>query len=1783
MDWQKVINSGSLFYASKPQDTQLRKWSLKDIWCNVAWYDTYPLEDIDVVFGTILNQNGGELSEIELATILGFNVVDNFAVSPKRYADRAELTLFRKISQRVIDWGLVKRDVREDKSATYSLTPIGETAISKGCKFKFYDGILVLHENFGISTKQSVENEFFPFKTSLGLGCTIIQKTELAFDKVPTDFYELDNSRLSQRLLLQYGDNFNLYSANTTSRFDITSCPVDYRIYIFEDNFYPIVFVNDVVSQEATDLINQPYNREIRETKVEWGQYLRLLQDSSTIIDYESISPFLDILSLKDILNEKMASRLIWSDKLLFNHIAKAATANDWQAISRLCPACDIESRINDFHFWDWSTLSGKLSPKFIIAHPNDYKWDFSVISNRDDFSLNDFHCLLDSVSSSKAEWDWEILLPLLGNQYIVDNIERHDFDLADFTKNEIELSSLLLKLHPEKRWDYDFVSSEYDLAFIIENISLFDYIDDSGFLHNRLNLLKVIRRAFTSQKYSELFCSSNAVLKTFSENISTLAGYSANHENFIWNDCTIRWMESLNLIQWGGGRYTKGFEFNPCITWNSELFEAYNKKVTSSSGASYISSKIQDSDIVAKHPEYPWDWNALSSNEQLIRDSDFVCRNLDKLELSVLLPLLNDSIVDTLFEECGLKSHLNTPLLWKYATQKATIEFVRKNIDLQWDWAVLTKRFHKTIKISAIGNYRWVNKWDWSFLTKNLEITQITDYLDEYKEHWDWNYLTSALGKSFVLDNLAVYHKYWDWTVLLTDILNKDELAINSYLPAIGACLTDLPGDKKGSYWTIITQKFSYEELDNLIRTTANLHLPEVFSWDYLDFYNRKEFNLRAYLDNDTDLIDWAALSSCRKIEEEFSWDQRLFSEKIWLEDVTLVLRNDDYKWDFKALSRIPAFYSNQNILSIYSARWDWTYICANSSLFTRGENFRRIFNRFAKYLDYKALSARTDTGLTESIIGGMIEKDWDWAALSSNLSLKFSIDFIRENKDKSWDWECISSRTDIVLDNDSLYELSDKNWSWEALSNRNDLIYDEEFLKRFIDKPLNWLNLSRLDSFVPNSSTLSKLKGKILDWKAISSNKKLDKTVLWDYRDLLDWKLVTASLADCSDSNFLQKFSDYLDWNFISTSPAFVVSDDNLERFRDKVIWWQINRRKDFEITEKSLALFTEELDWGRASESHSIVFTEELIEKYRDKWEWSRLRKNSQIVDHLSDSLLKYQAEFNCSIFVEQFGRTPYIYHFTHMFPNAVDIIKSRRILCRNRSNGHFANAAGNNVHRRATAHDFARFYYRPQTPTQFYNECLGMDKDSGHYGWKFLGYDYDGRKIWDQAWKSYYPQALQLGLPKCPMPVFFKFSLEEVISKMPHKCYYSTGNMQTDWADVVKVTECPTRLNVDYVYSNIDDGVNIYKQYSQQEFLVEDFFDFSKLNSFEIVCYDEEQAELLKAQLAGDPICDKITSDSCGVFHRNNRELRIVEDDLSISFFSEYRDSNASFRISGNGLKDTTILNPDDIRRETDTYITSYPRLTLKKPLKEVEISFVDERSREWVVYSCGTGVSSSAKVQVDDSPLGHFMRDSRLISLFDSVVRHYSIKTHTQLVCEQFHKYFGKTRLPISSDLMTVFLTLHDIGKPLAEQEGDRRKQHHFTGEIINDISLDCCGNHYTDNDRRILLALCNCDCMGEYFTGKISSDETISTLSKLADSAGMKLKDFLYIFMVYYQCDTASYTADAGGLRYLEHLFEYSDSVTKKFDDTEGLIKMTGSYWDKYIELKQIANDRANM
>jgi hypothetical protein len=773
--------------------------------------------------------------------------------------------------------------------------------------------------------------------------------------------------------------------------------------------------------------------------------------------------------------------------------------------------------------------------------------------------------------------------------------------------------------------------------------------------------------------------------------------------------------------------------------------------------------------------------------------------------------------------------------------------------------------------------------------------------------------------------------------------------------------------------------------------------------------------------------------LSGSKALNKSFRWDKSLFSYDVWLKDVLKLLKNKSYQWDFKSLSKLDNINWNDSILNIESDKWDWNYLSEYSNCFKKEKDFAKRFRRFYKHIIFQVFSKRTDSDITEKLLSDTLDKNWDWATISANNSIQISFAFIKKHKDKLWDWQTLSIRNDIKFDNETFIELSNQNWDWEVISNRVDITFSEEFINELYNKPFNWKIVSRNSTFVPNSKTLSLLKGKTLDWSTISQNANLAKEILWDYRDNLKWEYLTKNekLVDILDTKLLDKYQDYLDWNYISNCEKFKVSLDNLKQFKDKLNWKVINKKKDFAISEKLLEPFADVLDWSNVSQSLQIHFTEELIEKYRDKWDWQLLKRNLQIVERLDTILKKYQAEFNCVDFLERFEEareTPYIYHFTHLF-NAIDIIKARKILSRNKAEGKFANAAGNLVARRGIAHDYARFYFRPQTPTQFYNECLG--KDHGD---------------------EYYQRAINLGLPKCPIPVFFKFDLKEVLTKMPDKCYYSTGNMQTNWASVIKVADNPNELNTTCLYYKMDEAYNYAqmncdgydppyfrmlmnryisncKQYSQQEFLVVKEFDFSELDSFEIICYNDEYANMLKSQLGDDPICEKINANGWDIFHRGNRQLIINENDTEISITSEYKEDSAYLLIKGEGVKNIQILNPDKIRKETATEIIVYPEISFTKTEQPIEVHFVDPNAdtKDWLVY---INYSNTA---VQKQSISEFKISDEIISQFLNIEVNLQLKLSKDLFyAHMLYSYHGiahTTRV-----LFGTFLLLHFMPK-----------------------------------------------------------------------------------------------------------------------------------------------------
>ena len=1568
MNWQDIISNSELVYASTLEDKMFRTWSLKKTTCNVSFYETYPIEDIDRIICVILDSNNGSLEENRIATILGFNVLDNFEGTPKRYTDKAELDIFKEIVKPVFDWGLI---VKEKESNIYILTELGSRALETEEKYRFYSGKKILFENFGIKSQDINESLFFTYYSALGEYSEITGKKQIGYEQIKlTEVFDIDESDLIKRHKLQSKEIYQIYKSETTIYFEITSCDVDIRLYKQNQEYYPVIFYNNQISIEASKLMYKPENADLKEKKIEWGLYLKLIKDPDAILDYDTITPFEDLLELDSLVKD---TRLVWKDERFFIFIAEKANANQWHTISYQCPIEVIKIYIEKHaEKWDWTSLSLRIDDKFLIEKATKYPWKFEAISAKEDINIDVLKILLLIPELKKQEWDWDNIMPQLDFDFIEANIDKIDFELSELTKTNINDIQLLIAQYPEKHWNWSYISAEYELSFILENILNF---------RQYLHFKNVINRAFTSEEYVSLFCCSadfKAALVEFKE--IKLRDYSPDRENYVWSSELIDFLEETNYLTWKSGKYTIGFECNPFISWKYDYFKKYHSKIATEKGFSFVSQRVEDANIILDYPDFNWDWNTISTNTNLIGNKGFILTVANKLNFALLLQHIDSEILEGLFEKSDIVTFLeNNPENWQPVTEKTTIEFVRKYINYNWDWAVLTKRFCSSIRIEALGNPKWIGKWDWNYLTRNIDLSNLFDNLDLYVDYWDWAYLTEKLDKSFILENIPKYSAYWDWSLLLSKRLEKQDLSLtNDCLEEIAICISSFEEEKRQQLWQTITCKFNYLELEELIKKTYvyNRYKKNVFCWNYSYFYDLPAFNLRNYLVRHTDCVSWEELSRCKKLNNELFFDKKFLDYKTWINDIFRILGNPDYLWNFKELSKINNINWCDDILEQYVTLWDWEYLSLYSSCFKQGDNQILRISKFQNHINFFKFSERNDNSISEELIQKFIRYKWNWQLLSQNPTIQYSAKFLYKYKDKDWDWFALSDKIIKDFSNEILLQLTDKNWDWHIISGRKDIEFTKELFKKLIDKTLNWEVISKrtditfsediisllknkpLDwevvsqnqSFVPNSKTISLLKGKNIDWTAISKNENISVEIIWDYRESLNWMYLTKNKQfDISDIELLSKYKDFIDWIFVSEQ-FDISSIENLKRFKDKLHWTIINKK--LPISEDLLEPFTDVLDWSNVSQSMDIKLTEELIEKYRNYWDWQLLRKNSQIIEQLDTLLRKYQSEFNCVDFIEQFNEQPYIYHFTHLF-NAVEIIKSRKILSRNKAEGHFANAAGNLVARRNTAHHYARFYYRPQTPTQFYNECLGMDSDSGH--WKEWRY-WDGEWIYNRKWKTYYPQAKNLGLPKCPMPVFFKFDLKEVIRKMPLKCYYSTGNMQTNWARVEKISDNPNAINTNYLYSTINDGIDIYKEYSQQEFLVEEEFDFSNLDSFEIICYDEEHAKTLKLQLGDDPVCEKISSNGYGVFHRDNRKLYIKESESEIFISSEYKD-NAYISIQGNGLQDIQILNPNNIQKETTTEILAYPEIRFTKTEQPIEVYFVDLSvgKRDWLIY------------------------------------------------------------------------------------------------------------------------------------------------------------------------------------------------------------------------------------
>ena len=186
-------------------------------------------------------------------------------------------------------------------------------------------------------------------------------------------------------------------------------------------------------------------------------------------------------------------------------------------------------------------------------------------------------------------------------------------------------------------------------------------------------------------------------------------------------------------------------------------------------------------------------------------------------------------------------------------------------------------------------------------------------------------------------------------------------------------------------------------------------------------------------------------------------------------------------------------------------------------------------------------------------------------------------------------------------------------------------------------------------------------------------------------------------------------------------------------------------------------------------------------------------------------------------------------------------------------------------------------------------------------------------------------------------------------------------------------------------------------------------------------------------------------------------------------------------------------------------------------------------------------------------------------------IYQSQVRHYTLEEHTLLVISEYKKYFSDIELPISNSLFMLVLGLHDIGKPKAFAEGNRSRQHFYTAELINNIrDLLPFSNLEID----LCIALVKADPIGMFMQNQINLESAKIQIEELSKQTFLNLSEFFKLMCIYYQSDTASYTVDAGGLAFLEHLYLYQNNL-KIFDHQNARLKFSISHENKYLELEK--------
>lgn len=1449
------------------------EWTVKSTSHQIKYRVAFNINEIDEIFCSIINAKGNEINFSELGVLLGFNL-----------NDLAETDIFKIYLNGLTEYNLIVINEKEQK---IQLTEFGQEAIHSKLKYKYYFATTELFEN----QTAIGENLDFSFKNAFDLENPLSHSREFK-EQV------LENPELKQKLQFQVFAN-DIYKGEIVelneSKLHISYKSISLQVEVIkiENSFKLSIFKSDVNKLEIERLIDLPENIELKSMLLRKGMYYHILLEKNSI-SKKDIEEYIDLWNWKELAENP---KLDWSDKTIFELFRENGDGGIWNIISEKAPIESIKFVIHKYtEYWNWTKLTERFDNDFIKEQIENFDWDFEEISYKETELVTS---LLSNSKLREKDWDWNYLSKNLPDKFIEDRIEDFPWDFYIITENKNEVfKNTFIKYRDNletlisKNWNWKFISEEINLNFLHKNIS--------G-LATKVVWETVLNRFFTNEEIKAK-CLNDESFETLLKQYLP-ENFVIAHQKYHWTLDLIDFFEKQSLIQWETQSYIQGFDTNENVEWSKVIFQKYHNRIMTESGFLNVSQQISDYNLITEFPYFEWNWQGISQNRNLISNTTYVENAFtgkfsfsNNLIWNEILQKSNFSIdfwnkhLETSFNLEVINKHL---AFWSLLTQNESIDYIFKNSHFPWDWSFITLNSSAEDILNSFENEELIEKWNWEIATKKLDKEIILDYIENLTHYIDWKYL---INEVFEVEN---------------------ELLLKNELPRISACISVLNPEDRKEIWKVLTAKYPFETLFNYVELTKQL---EEFEWDWDFISNHQLFptDIRT-LNQFKERINWAILSESKAIQQKFnpdSWDDG----NQWFSNIDRYLQQFKNNWDWQNLSRNRNINYNRSLLQKYKTEnWDWNYLTEFGGFLIEQKRDRgnknyleEVVKQFPK-IKFEILSKREDITIDSKLILESRDKNWDWQILSENEKTEISNELIIELKNKNWNWQALSKRKKLEFSNDILLQLLDKDWDWNYLSGNVNLEFNAEFIEKTKAKSWNWKSVSRHKSFIPTVEILTLTKEFNLDWEYLSKHSSLipTKEILAKFENKWHWKSITENpQINFTDIDFIERFVDKWNWYFICESGKLTLNNKILNKF------------KDF-------------LDWNLISSNTNLNFTIDIIQEFKQFWNWTALKENKRVEEllgsYVADELNK-NATLNFIDKIEQ-QRSKWkgsIYHFSHI-DNAVEIIKNRKIQSRNRAKIQ-GDAAGNVVHRRGDAHDYARFYFRPQTPTQFYNEFLGKNQTD-----------------------KFFEKARNLGFPKCPIPIFFRFSLKEVLFKNEKKCCVSNGNMQKNATQFKPVDQMLDKFNFQYLYSDIEDDLENYMNYSQQEFLVKDELSFQDLFDFEIVCSSESDRTLLINLIGNEHkgIISKIIVDR-SFYNNENPRVRIEEEDSELHVSTDFNGNGYFVLNVNNDIKEIEIISGNVSKIEKDKIIfNSY--VSLGNVKQKIQLNFIDESNRNWFIY------------------------------------------------------------------------------------------------------------------------------------------------------------------------------------------------------------------------------------